>query len=114
MTRFILSIILCIGAGGAFAQTAASRHPDAVHANAAIAAQSAASTDVQPKIVQAALVLPTSGQPLRGAGVSTPAQQAGVAAPAATEEEHPTTAMLLAALALMLGIALRRWSLGDQ
>jgi len=116
MTRFILSIILCIGAGSAFAQTAASRQSDAVHANAAIAAQSAPSTDVQPKIVQAALALPTSGQSLRGPGVSSPAQQAGATAQAAVaaEEEHPTTLMLLAALALMLGIALRRWSLGDQ
>jgi len=115
MTRFILSIILCIGAGSAFAQTAASGQSDAVHTNAAIAAQSAPSTDVQPKIVQAALALPTSGQSPRGPGVSSPAQQAGATAQAAVaEEEHPTTLMLLAALALMLGIALRRWSLGDQ
>jgi hypothetical protein len=114
MTRFILSIILCIGAASAFGQTAAPRQAEAQPANAAIAAQSATSTDVQPKIVQAALVLPTSGQPMRSAGVPSTAQQAGAAAPANAEDEHPTTMMLLAALALMLGIALRRWSLGDQ
>jgi hypothetical protein len=113
MTRFILSIILCAGAAGAMAQNAAPRQDDAVHAHARTSAPTASSTEAQPKIVQAALVMPTQGQPMRGAGAPTAAQNAAAQVPG-SEDEHPTLLMLLAALALMMGIAVRRWSLGDQ
>lgn len=54
---------------------------------------------------------------MRAPGGSAAAQAAGSQGPGASGEEEgerPAMLMLLAAVALMTGIALRRWSMGPQ
>jgi hypothetical protein len=65
-------------------------------------------------VVQASLAAPARAEPQ-----AQPRRPAQAAAPAVTTtdkqdtERQPTTAMLLAALALMVAIALRRWGAGQ-
>lgn len=105
MTRLFLTLIFCLGsAAGAAAAAEATPAPQRV-----------AAAQAKPDIVQAALVIPGTA-PMRA-----PTPQAAAQAPAAPMDataeddgEHHGTAMLLAALALMMGIALRRWGTADR
>ncbi|HZY20179.1 MAG TPA: hypothetical protein VFE82_17040 [Ramlibacter sp.] len=97
----------------------------ALHAAAAAAPTSQAPTPSQAGVMHAAMVVGGSPAPATVAvsarSESTGAMKAGLdgAAAAAKSDaqahDRPTTAaMLLAALGLMTGIALRRWGTGQQ
>lgn len=98
MRPLITSIVLCV-----FAQVAAAQC-----VNPATATPVSAQVRPGPELITSAVAAPGETAPLRRASVTTAAKSSD----AAGEEHHrPTgTAMLLAAVALMTGIALRRAS----
>lgn len=107
MNRFILPLLLSMSATAAVAQPGQPQQP-------AKDAQSQPASQAQ--IVQASLVLPAGGPSLRGRDlpVAAPSAAREAAQPADESGERSASLMLAAALALMTGIALRRWFLDEQ
>lgn len=87
---------------------------------AAAPGTAAAANKPAPGMLQAQLVTSSPGpvivaQRVNDAAPSKGGLQAAGSTPATGEEHRPTSgAMLLAALVLMTGIALRRWGAGEQ
>lgn len=112
MSRLLFAIALCMAMQAATAEAEAAALPQA-QATTAAAAVAAVS------VVQASLSLPEQEAKGSQPAKSTPAMKASLKPGDQKEEREsghrPTTgAMLLAALALMTGIALRRWGAGQQ
>lgn len=106
MRAFIPAIALC-----AALHAAAAPQPMA-HAGGAMAA--AAHGELHAQLVTPADGLATA-QRRSEVGVKTSLQSRGTGPADEGQEHRPTTAaMLLAALALMTGIAVRRWGAGQQ
>lgn len=87
-----------------------------LHAAHATEARAATAHAVQANAVMHASL--TVGSPAQPAQRQEPTERSTPAATSAEakkdEERHPTTAMLVAALALMIAIALRRWGVAQQ
>lgn len=105
MRAFIPAIALCAGLHAAAAPQPLGQ------------AASAMASPAQ-GVLHAQLVTPADGVPSvqrRTDAVKASLQPRGAAQADDAQEHHPTTAaMLLAALALMTGIAVRRWGAGQQ
>jgi hypothetical protein len=100
MLRLLPAILLCAGLQSA--QATASLHPGARPPDA---------------IVQAQLLVPTA--PTGRSGDTPQAVKAGAKPPAAeatsqNDGQDGPVGMLLAALALITGVAMRRWGMGQQ
>ena len=99
MHKIVLATALCLALPAAFADSLATDKASAgprdglMHATLVVPAPTAAQRTSEQGVVKAALKQDKQSPP-----------------PAPAEESHPEAAMLLAALALMVGIALRRWS----
>ena len=107
MRAFIPAMALC-----AVLQATAAVQP--AHEMSTAAANKPAQGMLQAKLVTSTDTLVVA-QHAPDAGPATTSLPAGAATSAPGEEHRPTTAaMLLAALVLMTGIALRRWGTGEQ
>ena len=103
MPRLLPAILLSAGLQSALAAAPAT----ATAAPATAAARSEA-------IVQAQLLVPNDPAPSMGRGGAMQAAKGGTKAEAHGDDDHGVGGMLLAALALMTGIAVRRWGQGQQ
>jgi hypothetical protein len=102
MPRLLPAILLSAGL-----QSALAAAPATAAAVPATAARSEA-------IVQAQLLVPTDPAPSMGRGDTAAAAKGRTKAEVHGEEDRGVGGMLLAALALMTGIAVRRWGMGQQ
>lgn len=102
MPRLLPAILLSAGL-----QSALAAAPSAASAAPATAARPEA-------IVQAQLLVPSDPAPAMGRGDAMQAAKGGTKADAHVDDDHGVGGMLLAALALMTGIAVRRWGQGQQ
>jgi len=100
MHRLIPAIALALGLHTAHAAEAQAARPAAPPAGVMHAGLTVAKASPERPDGQAA----RSAQPIQAARDGSKHE----------EERHPTTAMLLAALALMVAIALRRWGVAQQ
>jgi hypothetical protein len=104
MHKILPAIALCLALHPAFAGDAAST-------------AQASGTVPAGGLMHATLVVPAQSVPTKRAGEAaarTNDLQPGSQRQNGQQERSPTTGMLLAALALMLGIALRRWGGSQQ
>lgn len=103
MPRLLPAILLSAGL-----QSALAAAPSAASAAPATAAR-------PDTIVQAQLLVPGDpAAPALGRGDAMQAAKGGTKADAHVDDDHGVGGMLLAALALMTGIAVRRWGQGQQ
>ena len=102
MPRLLPAILLSAGLQSALA---------AAPATAAAAPATAARSEA---LVQAQLLVPTDPAPSMGRGGTAVAAKGGTKSEIHGEEDRGVGGMLLAALALMAGIVLRRWGTDRQ
>ena len=102
MPQLLPAILLSAGLQSALAAAPATA--------AAVPATAAARSEA---IVQAQLLVPNDPAPSMGRGGAMQAAK-GATKAEASDDDHGVGGMLLAALALMTGIAVRRWGQGQQ